>query len=297
MQKPEERKTISMREAIDQGPPSIPIVRIWMFGEFVVEHFIPSEEYSPRYEPLAPSSWQSRGTALTLLKVLLCRRRRRATKDELIAAIWPQKEEGAKHLKHVERAFDAAASVLRAVLRTPEGESLLMSRRSGDHMLYRLADQQRLWTDAEACELLVNQAIQMEGQGQTHEGLAVWEEAYRLTQRGVFLEDDVQASWSQARRQMVEGTERFCVHHLADCYLALDRHAEAEVILRSFWTANPTDEDALYRLMKLLAQHTRVQEALRLFSYTERLLQQEEARHPSERLLRFAEHIRRAEET
>jgi len=95
---------------------------------------------------------------------------------------------------------------------------------------------------------------------------------------------------------MVEGTERLCVHHLADCYLALGRHAEVEILLRTFWTANPTDEDALYRLMKLLVQHARVQEASRLFSYTERLLQQEEGRLLSERLLRFAEHIKRAEE-
>ncbi len=106
----------------------------------------------------------------------------------------------------------------------------------------------------------------------------------------------MQTSWSQARRQMVEGTERLCVHHLADCYLALGRHAEVEILLRTFWTANPTDEDALYRLMKLLVQHARVQEASRLFSYTERLLQQEEGRLLSERLLRFAEHIKRTDE-
>lgn len=154
-----------MGEANDQGHPSMPIVRVWMFGEFVVEHLTSREGQPPRYEPVAPSTWQSRGTAMTLLKVLLCRRSRRATKDELIAAIWPQEEERTKHLKHVERAFDAAASVLRAVLRTPEGESLLLSRRSGNHMLYRLADQQRLWVDAEACEALVNQAIQVEGRG------------------------------------------------------------------------------------------------------------------------------------
>lgn len=274
----------------------MPIVRVWMFGDFVVERLISLQEHPLRYELVEPSAWQSRGTAMTLLKVLLCRRRRRATKDDLIAAIWPREEEGAKHLKHVERAFDAAASVLRAVLRTPEGASLLMSKRSGDQMLYRLVDQQRLWTDAEACEILVNQAIQMEGQGQAHEGLAMWEEAYRLTQRGVLLEDDVQTTWSQGRRQMIEGTERFCVYHLADSYLALDRHAEAEVILRSFWTAHPTDEDALYRLMKLLAQHARIQEALRLFSYTERVLRQEEGREPSERLLRFAEYLKHTEE-
>ena len=285
-----------MAVADDQERLSMPMVRVWTFGEFVMERLTSPEEHPLHYEPVEPSAWQSRGTAMTLLKVLLCRRRRRATKDDLIAAIWPQEEKETKHLKHVERAFDAAASVLRAVLRTPEGECLLMSRRSGDHMLYRLADQQHLWVDAEACEALVNQAIHMEGRGQTHEALTVWEEAYRLTQRGVFLEDDVQTSWSQARRQMVEGTERFCVHHLADCYVALNRHAEAEVTLRAFWTTNPTDEDALYRLMKLLAQHARTQEALRLFSYTERLLRQEEGKQPSERLQRFVGHIDRAEE-
>jgi DNA-binding SARP family transcriptional activator len=297
MQSPEEGRTVSMREVNDQGYLSMPTVRVWTFGEFVVERLTSLEEHPPRHEPVASSAWQSRGTAMILLKVLLCRKRRRASKDELIAAIWPKGEDGAKRLKHAERAFDAAASVLRAVLRIPERESLLLTRRSGDHMLYRLADQQLLWTDAEACEKLVNRAIQMEGRGQAREGLAMWEEAYRLTQRGVFLEDDVQTSWSQARRQTIEGTERLCVHHLADCYLALDRHAEAEVILRTFWTANPTDEDALYRLMKLLAQHTRAHEALRLFSYTEHLLRQEEGRQPSERLLRFVEHINHIEGT
>ncbi len=286
-----------MGEANDQEAPSIPMLRVWVFGDFVVERLVSFQEHPLRYEPVEPSAWQSRGTAMTLLKVLLCRRRRRATKDELIAAIWLQEEEGAKHLKHVERACDAAASVLRAVLRTPGGASLLVSKRSGDHTLYRLADQQRLWTDADACEILVNQAIQMEGQGQAYEGLTMWEEAYRLTQRGVFLEDDVLASWSQGRRQMIEGTQRLCVHHLADSYLALGRPTEAEVILRSFWTAHPTDEDALYRLMKLLAQHARVQEALRLFSYMERLRWEEEGKEPSKRLLRFAEHIKHAEET
>ena len=286
-----------MDVADDQERLSMPVVRVWTFGEFVVKRLTSPDEYPFHYEPVEPSAWQSRGTAMTLFKVLLCRRRRRATKDELIAAIWPEEKEGAKGLKHVERAFDAAASVLRAVLRAPEGESLLLSKRSGNHTFYRLADQQRLWTDAEACETLVNRAIETEGRGQAHEGLAMWEEAYHLTQRGNFLEDDVQTSWSQGRRQMIEGTERLCVHHLADSYLALDRQAEAEVILRSFWAAHPTDEDALYRLMKLLALHARMQEALRLFSYTERVLRQEEGREPSKRLLHFAEHIKRTEET
>lgn len=173
---------------------------------------------------------------------------------------------------------------------------MLLTRRSGDHTLYRLADQQHLWVDADAVEALVHQAMQMEGMGTVQEVLAVWEEAYRLTQRGVFLEDDVHTPWSQAQRQLMEGTQRLCVHHLADCFLALNRYGEAEVVLRTFWTANPTDEDALYRLMQLLAQHARSQEALRLFSYTEHLLQHEEGKRLSVWISRLAEPIKSGEE-
>lgn len=94
----------------------------------------------------------------------------------------------------------------------------------------------------------------------------------------------------------MEGTQRLCVHHPADCYLALNRYVEAEVALRTFWTANPTDEDALFRLMQLLAQDARSQEALRLFSYTEHLLQHEEDKRLSVWISRLAEPIKSGEE-
>lgn len=278
-----------MRETDEHGYSPIPAIRVWMLGEFVVEQLHSTKEQEPHYEPVAQQAWHSRGTAITLLKVLLCRVCRRASKDELIAAIWPESEDETKRLKHVERAFDAAASVLRAVLRTSQRESLLLTSRSGGHMLYRLANQHRLWVDVDAYEILVNQGIQRERVGTMQEALALWEEAYRLTQRGLFLEDDLHALWSQARRQMMEGTQRLCVHHLADLYLALHRPVEVEMLLRTFWTANPTDEDALYRLMKLLVQQERYQEALRLFRYAKRLLDQEESRRPATHLIRLVE--------
>lgn len=280
-----------MHEVDQHGHASFPAIRVWTLGEFVVEQLHSREEQERHYQAVTPQAWQSRGTAMTLLKVLLCRARRRASKDELIAAIWPESEDGAKRLKHVERALDAAASVLRAVLRTPQGASLLLTRRSGDHLFYRLADQQHLWADVDAVEALVHQAMQMEGVSIVQEVLAVWEEAYQLAQRGAFLEDDVPTRWSQARRLLVEGTRRLCVYHLADLYLSLRQLVEAEVLLRAFWTANPTDEDALYRLMKLLAQQERFHEALRLFQYAERLLEQEESRRPSTRLIKLVEHL------
>jgi DNA-binding SARP family transcriptional activator len=293
LRSPEEEqwRTVKMREEDQPGHPSIPAIRIWTLGEFVVERLYFTEEQEPRYEQVAPQDWQSRGAAMTLLKVLLCHPRRRASKDASIVAIWPQSDDGAKRLKHVERALDAAASVLRSILRTSQGASLLLTRRSGNHLLYRLADQQHLWVDVDALEAPVHQAMQMEGVGIVQEVLTVWEEAYRLAQCGAFLEDDLYTPWSQARRHMVEGTRRLCVYHLADLYLAFHRLVEAEVLLRTFWTANPTDEDALYHLMKLLVQQERDQEALRLFRYAERLLEQEEGRRPSTHLITLVERL------
>jgi DNA-binding SARP family transcriptional activator len=282
-----------MREQEEQGRP---VIRVWTLGEFGVERLVRGGEQDPRYEPLPVQEWQSRGAAVTLLKVLLCRAHRQASKQELMATIWPAEQEGGRHPAQMGRSFDAAASVLRAVLSALSGESLLLTRRRGEQTSYRLADQQRLWVDADACETLVNQAVQVEGQGaRPEDAVAMWEEASRLMQRGSFLEEELHAPWSESRRQRIEGTRRLCVHHLADQYLALHRSVDAEVILRQFWTAQPSDEDALFRLMTLLAHQARLQEALQAFSYTERFLWKQEQRKPSTRLVRLAEQLRHAE--
>lgn len=280
----------------EQEKPSHPTIRVWTLGEFGVERLASGSKQESRYEPIPMQEWQSRGAAVTLLKALLCRIHRQASKQELVATIWPTEQEGGRHPVQMGRSFDAAVSVLRAVLSTSSGESLLLTRRSANQMRYRLANQQHLWVDVDACEALVSQAMQVEGQGARPEDVvALWEEAYQRAQRGLFLEDELHAPWSETRRQRIEGTERLCVHHLADQYLALHRPVDAEVILRQFWTAHPTDEDALLRLMTLLAQQARMQEALQVFSYTERFLWKQEQRKPSARLVRLAEQLSHGE--
>ena len=199
---------------------------------------------------------------MALLKVLLCRANRRASRDELIEAIWPDHESiNAAH------ALDSAASVLRRhILRTGEVGSLLLTLHSGGETIFKLAGQQRIWVDADAFLSHLSQAMRAQCQGQNP--LPLLEEAYALA-GGEFLEDDLYAPWAQGRRHTL-GVR-------VDLYLEDGRMGLAEELLFAALEEDPADEDALCRLMLLLVEQERRQEALHLYQYTEDVLQEEQA--------------------
>jgi DNA-binding SARP family transcriptional activator len=256
---------------------SSPVIRVYVFGEFAVERLVPQKEegeVAPQHERVSNDAWGGRGPAQALLKFLLCRHRRRAMKDELVEALWPEPEdeERDRHLKSAERACDAAASVLRNVLRIAGGESLLATISSGDGTIYKLPDQGRLWTDADAFEALVDQALRATD---AQEALPVWEAAYRLAQRGEFLEDDRYRDWAVARRERLRGKIGECVYALADLYAAQQRSDLARDLLWDAVAASPTDEDALYRLLLLLEQQGRYQAARQVYRRTQEVAEQD----------------------
>jgi len=207
---------------------------------------------------------------MALLKVLLCRANRRASRDELIEAIWPDHETiNAAH------ALDSAASVLRRhILRTDEVGSLLLTLRSGGETIFKLAGQHRLWVDADALLSLVSQALRAECQGQ--DPLPLLEEAHTLA-GGEFLEDDLYAQWAQPRRHTINGARQRVLFKLVELYRKDERVGLAEGLLFAALEEDPTDEDALTRLMILLVEQERRQEALQLYQYTQDVLQEEQA--------------------
>src|SRR5260221_8726539 len=142
--------TQAMQSTAEHDQTKHPLVRITTLGEFVLERLVrtPSraEDEPPRYARVAQSEWSNRGPAMALLKVLLCRPNRRASRDELIEAIWPDHE--AINSAH---ALDSAASVLRRhILRTGEVGSLLLTLRSGGETIFKPAGQQRISGDRHA---------------------------------------------------------------------------------------------------------------------------------------------------
>jgi DNA-binding SARP family transcriptional activator/urease gamma subunit len=265
-----------------------PAIRIYTCGEFALERLIPSSVSPvdlPQYKPVPRGEWSHRGPAITMLKVLLCSDDRRASRDMLIEEIWPGKRGSAINTDH---ALHSAASVLRTILRTAGGKSLLLNTSGSDGSGYKLADQQQLWTDMDAFESYISEAVEAVRLG--HDALPLWEAAYQLAQRP-FLPDDLYSSWSQERREILKGNRRLCVYRLAVLYSERDRKDEAEVLLRGLWAANPTNEDALCRLMVLLEEQARDQEALLLYERTERALD-EERRRPAQQTKELAERIR-----
>jgi len=163
---------------------SAPFLRVYLFGECLLERLVSqADEQPPRYERVGNDVWRGRGPALALFKVLLCHHHRRAIKDDLVEALWPEPDEGDedKRLKSADRALDAAVSVLRKALSTPDGASFLATTTSGDGMIYKLPGQEQIWVDADVFEQLTQQALRITD---PQEAIPVWEAAYRLTQRG-----------------------------------------------------------------------------------------------------------------
>jgi DNA-binding SARP family transcriptional activator len=251
-----------------------PLLRITTLGEFALERLVRTssrtEDDLPRYTRVKRSEWSNRGPAMALLKVLLCRPNRRASREELIEAIWPDRESiNATH------ALDSAASVLRRhILRAGEAGSLLLTLRSGGETIFKLAGQQRIWVDADALLSLVSAAMRAECQGRNP--LPLLEEAHALAV-GEFLEDDLYAEWAQGRRHTLGGARHRVLFKLVDLYLQDGRVGLAEELLFAALEEDPTDEDALCRLMVLLVDQERRQEALHLYQYTEDLIREEQA--------------------
>jgi DNA-binding SARP family transcriptional activator len=262
-----------MRGTVEHDSTEHPLMRVITLGEFALERLVPTpsrtQDEPPRYTRVARSEWSNRGPAMALLKVLLCRANRRASRDELIEAIWPDHE--AINAAH---ALDSAASVLRRhILRTSEVGSLLLTLRSGGETIFKLPGQHRLWVDADAFLSLVSKAMRVECQGQNP--MPLLEEAYALA-RGEFLEDDLYAAWAQSRRHTINGARQRVLFKLIDLSLKDGQVSRAEELLFAALEEDPADEDALCRLMILLVEQGRRQEALHLYQYTEDVLQEEQ---------------------
>src|SRR5258708_14432386 len=211
-----------MRGTVEHDSMEHPLMRVITLGEFALERLVrtPSraQDEPPRYARVARSEWSNRGPALALLKVLLCRANRRASRDELIEAIWPDHE--AINAAH---ALDSAASVLRRhILRTGEVGSLLLTLRSGGETIFKLAGQQRIWVDTDALLSLLSKAMRAECQGQNP--LPLLEEAYALA-GGEVLEDDLYAEWAQSLSHTINGARHRVLFMLVDLYLKDDRVA------------------------------------------------------------------------
>ncbi len=265
-----------------------PMIRISTFGKFVVERLstVPGQETaSPQYTRVEDEEWGGRNHGRNLLKLLVCSDCRRAPRDVLLEMLWPDAEK-----RHADRYLNSAAWVLRRVLRTPGGSSLLSTLRPGNDLtIYELADQEQLWVDADAFLDLLAEAEQAEREG--HDPLPWLEKAQELA-HGEFLVEDLYHVWADQLRQSVNAARHRCLHWLADLYEQRGLPGRAETLLYTALKKDPADEDVLYRLMRVLASQGRAREALACYERTKRVLLREQQVQPLARTRELAEQIR-----
>lgn len=244
------------------GQGTLPSIRIRMFGEFAVERLISSSTSTvSRYIPLAWEELNRRKAPLLVLKILLCAPGRRASREEIMQILWPDRA-----IASMQHAFETVISLLRRrILCTGTGESLLQTiRAEGEAVSLKLSGQSKLWVDADALLELGMRAGREIRTGK--DPLSTLEQAHRLVQ-GRFLEDHSSSTWSRARRSTINGGVHRILYQLFERYIYDRQLDQAEALLLSFLEEHPTDQDALYHLMELLADRRRGQEAYEIYLY------------------------------
>ena len=164
---------VDLSRGADTQPP---LLCVYTFSAFHLDWQVP---------PLTTEDvWKSRTSARTLFKLLLCAPGRQASRSQLAGILWPETDEG-----KARESLRSASKVLRKVLRTASAEELLEQRNQST--VLKLAEQSRLWVDADAFEGLISQA----GRATTpDESLALWQQAKALL-CGEFLADDQGSEW------------------------------------------------------------------------------------------------------
>lgn len=137
-----------------------PAARVFLVGPFRVEWLTPSQNVH---------AWESRTSARSLFKLLLCAPGRQASKAQLAGILWPESDED-----KARESLRSASKVLAKVLTTIEGEKLLDTSQRD---VLQLADQSRLWTDIDAFESFASHAEQTNDR---QEAVAFWQQARQL---------------------------------------------------------------------------------------------------------------------
>src|SRR5579885_3192494 len=303
--------TTSMQWPLDTGPTirpmrllavsarlqvPAPLVRVMTCGLLTLEilqEIVSADPPQARYAVLTPDRLRGRGVgpALSLLKLLVSRPQRFSPADWLLEQFC----RGESEVFSTKR-LDTLAWLLRDLLCPPGYESLrrqiVAHTRAMSGGGYQLAGYPLIWVDHEALCWNVEQAVRMERFGD--DPLPFWQRAYELAKRGDYLPDEAYSEWAEARREEIAGLRRQSVLALARLFTEREGRAgeeQALVLLRSYWTAHPRDEDILRPLMELLGRRECYQEALDSYAKLCRVLE-EDGQQPDPHTQDVVEYLR-----
>ncbi|HZR42810.1 MAG TPA: bacterial transcriptional activator domain-containing protein [Ktedonobacteraceae bacterium] len=250
---------------------SFPCFRIWTLGIFRIESLVDPREGTYRQLPLSQLGGKY---GRLLLTSLFCSYGRRLLRSDAFDRIMlaPTEEDGETDPRsspdpQKSREQDPskrAASRLKGAIRsltalfTPEGSTESFFVIEDEIDCYRLAGQETIWVDADACLDLLDQA--REAARTAHDPLPYITEAANYFASGIFLQNE-EGWWIAARRSTLEERQQHCFSWLIDLYEQHELWWEAERWLLRLIEQDASDEASFSRLIDLLIKQGKHTEA------------------------------------
>jgi DNA-binding SARP family transcriptional activator/Tfp pilus assembly protein PilF len=256
----------SARAEIESAPPALrtqgdpACLRVYTLGQFRLER----RSEGSGFELVTDTAWQHQRVR-SLLSCLVSGSRR-ILREQIMEALWPDldPEEGSSHL---DRAVYSLRKIFEPGRNRPATSPLLLTERE----VVILAEQPVIWIDADEFEQKLTQAHETSDPGEREH---LFEEA-AILYGGDFLPEERELEWALARRESLRRRWVGMLLALADLRIARDAQISALEPLDRLLSVDPTNEAAVQRLMRLLAQIGRRGEALRAYKRLAALLHQE----------------------
>lgn len=204
--------------------------------------------------------------ALRLLAFLATSPERRAPREELLEALWPDGDPVA-----IRRNFHPTLSALRRDLGVPSGGPQPIEVRSG---VYGLSPAFVWRLDTEAFDHAVQQGREASNDGRFEDAVTAWEHGWKLY-RGPLLEGLEDQAWLETRREALARRYLELLRALGEADERLGRTEPALDALRTLLLREPLQEDVHLAIMRLYASQGRRDLVRRQFDRMERLLHDE----------------------
>ncbi len=202
-----------------------------------------------------------------LLAYLILNRSRQVGREELSAAVWPDR---------APQSQDAALRTLLSRLRSAVGASVLIGRQQ-----LALALPEPVWVDLEAARTEVARAQSALEHGDLRTAWALGQVPLNVASRGLL--PGTQAVWLDPARRELEELRQQALEVIGRAGLGLggSQVASAERAARALIAVEPYRESAYVLLMEALATQGNIAEGLRIFDQLRRLLRTELGTLPS----------------
>ena len=267
-------------------------VRLFALGQFRLER-----RRGQQWQPVTDPAWQQRHVR-ALLGYLVSSPTRTVRRKNAMAALWPNQDAQIAS-DNLDTCVETLSQLLEPVRsargqRTRHGLPLLRSE--GESLI--LAEQARVWVDADAFEYLLSQARAVSAEARAtavEEKQRLLEEAAALY-TGEYLPEERQARGIITRRRGLQSYWIALLLELAELRITHGAIPGAIEMLNHLLANDPLNEAAVQLLITALAQSQRRGEALRAYQRLVDLLQREYDSIPSERTRTLYEAVLRGDD-